>query len=140
MTVISLVVRVPVLSEQIREVDPNVSTQSIRLTSTDRLAMFRAASDSNDVTVAGKPCGVFATIMTKKPLMKTLMISLEVLALLRTTPAMKKVVAMMTAMQAISLTNLRTSFCNVDSRISVLDAISAMVPIAYSKKSLGYKV
>ena len=59
MTVISFLVRVPVLSEQIMEVDPNVSTQSMRFTSTECSAMFRAAKDSKDVTVAGKPRDFF---------------------------------------------------------------------------------
>ena len=69
-------------------------------------------------------------MMTKNPLMKMARISLDVCALLMRTPPIKNTVAMETAMAAMNATNLRTSFCRVDSRNLVPEASPAMVPIA----------
>ena len=69
-TVIWFFVSVPVLSEHIIEQLPSVSTQSRRFTSTDPFAILRAAKESSDVTVDGSPWGIFAIIITRKPLTK----------------------------------------------------------------------
>ena len=58
----------PVLSEQIQEVEPNVSTPSRFLTRTLLAASRFAVSVSPTVIVASKPSGTFATI---KPMANT---------------------------------------------------------------------
>ncbi len=83
--------------------------------------MFLAAREkSNEVTVAGKLSGVFASIMTKLPWMNTEKTSLNVLAPLMETPAKKNVVVADTARKAIHARTPRSSFCKVDSRIVVI--------------------
>ena len=54
-------VNVPVLSEQITEVDPSVSTAGSRLTIALRRAISRVPIDNNAVTTAGSPVGIAAT-------------------------------------------------------------------------------
>lgn len=55
--------RVPVLSEQIHEVDPRVSTDSIFLTSTNLPAILLAVKARDTVTVARSPSGTLATMI-----------------------------------------------------------------------------
>ena len=62
-TVILFYVNVPVLSEQIHEVDPRVSTASMFLTRTFFVYSFLAVKDKATVTVASKPSGTLATII-----------------------------------------------------------------------------
>jgi len=62
-TVILFIVNVPVLSEQIHEVDPNVSTDSKFLTSTFLPANFLAVIANEIVTHANMPSGTLATII-----------------------------------------------------------------------------
>ena len=61
--VILLVVRVPVLSEQMHEVEPSVSTDCKFLTSTFFSASFFAVIAKEMVTHAKIPSGTLATIM-----------------------------------------------------------------------------
>lgn len=89
MTVFSFFVRVPVLSEQMTEVALSVSMQSIRFTRTDRCAILRAVRDSKAITVAGRPCGTFATIMARNPFTKRAIISSVVFAFLTKSLATK---------------------------------------------------
>jgi hypothetical protein len=67
-TVILFWVRVPVLSEQMHEVDPKVSTDSRFLTNTYFPAILWAVKASDTVTVARSPSGTLATMI---PIMKT---------------------------------------------------------------------
>ncbi len=60
-TVISLRVRVPVLSEQMMVVEPSVSTEESRRTMTFRAAMRRVPSDRTTVVMAVSPSGTAAT-------------------------------------------------------------------------------
>jgi hypothetical protein len=53
-------VNVPVLSEQMHEVDPSVSTASIFLTKTDFLAKFLEVIAREIVMQPSKPSGTFA--------------------------------------------------------------------------------
>ena len=56
-------VKVPVLSEQIAVVEPNVSTVCIFLTKTNYSARIDAASPKQTVTVAIRPSGILETII-----------------------------------------------------------------------------
>lgn len=60
--------RVPVLSEQIQDVEPRVSTPSKFLTKTFSKESLFAVKESPTVIVASKPSGTFATII---PIAKT---------------------------------------------------------------------
>lgn len=60
-TDIWLVVRVPVLSEQMTEVHPSVSTEGRLLTMAFFLAMRRVPSARHVVMTAGRPSGMAAT-------------------------------------------------------------------------------
>jgi len=59
---------VPVLSEQMQFVEPNVSTDSRFFTSTFILASFLAETDNETVIVARSPSGTLATMI---PIAKT---------------------------------------------------------------------
>ena len=59
--VILLSVRVPVLSEQIAEVEPRVSTAGSRFMIALRSASARVPIESSVVTTAGRPVGIAAT-------------------------------------------------------------------------------
>jgi hypothetical protein len=54
-TVISFFVSVPVLSEQIMDVDPSVSTHRDVFNSTERSAILRAANESKEITATAAP-------------------------------------------------------------------------------------
>ena len=72
--VIWLSVRVPVLSEQIADVEPSVSTDRRRLTMAPCLARACVPNDSNVVTTAGRPVGMAAMarlIPTRKSVSKS---------------------------------------------------------------------
>jgi hypothetical protein len=62
-TIISMSVRVPVLSEQIRETEPNVSTAGRRRTIALRWAMRCTPIASVIVMSAGSPSGMSDTAM-----------------------------------------------------------------------------
>ena len=62
-TVILFWVRVPVLSEQMQEVEPRVSTDSIFFTSTYFSAIFLAVRARVNVTVMRSPSGTLATMI-----------------------------------------------------------------------------
>ncbi len=59
--VILFSVSVPVLSEQIADVEPRVSTAGSRFTIAFRRAISRVPIDSSAVTTAGRPVGIAAT-------------------------------------------------------------------------------
>jgi hypothetical protein len=62
-TVISLRVRVPVLSEQMTETEPRVSTAGRRRMIAWRAAIRRTPIASVMVSTAGRPSGIAATAM-----------------------------------------------------------------------------
>jgi hypothetical protein len=62
-TIISIKVKVPVLSEQIRETEPSVSTAGRRRTMAWRWAMRCTPIASVMVMSAGKPSGINETAM-----------------------------------------------------------------------------
>lgn len=66
-------VSVPVLSEQMTDAEPRDSTISARFTMTFFFARPLAARPSSDVTVAGRPWGMFATMMPMNEFTRTLM-------------------------------------------------------------------
>mmetsp|Transcript_3790 Transcript_3790/g.11235 ORF Transcript_3790/g.11235 Transcript_3790/m.11235 type:complete len:456 (-) Transcript_3790:1056-2423(-) len=66
--VIWFVVSVPVLSEQMTDVQPSVSTEGSRRTTTRRAAMRRVPSDRQSVMTAGSPSGIAATPSATAPL------------------------------------------------------------------------
>jgi len=66
--VIWFVVSVPVLSEQITDVQPSVSTDGRRRTTTRRCAMRRVPNDRQSVITAGSPSGIAATPRATAPL------------------------------------------------------------------------
>mmetsp|Transcript_5664 Transcript_5664/g.20298 ORF Transcript_5664/g.20298 Transcript_5664/m.20298 type:complete len:411 (-) Transcript_5664:552-1784(-) len=82
--VITFMVSVPVLSEQMHVVEPSVSTPSMFFTSTIFWAMDFDVSVRHTVTVASRPSGTFATMM---PIMKTRLVMKSVS---RKTPMRKK--------------------------------------------------
>ena len=57
----ALVVSVPVLSVQITDVQPSVSTDGSERTTALRLAILRVPSARHVVTTAGRPSGIAAT-------------------------------------------------------------------------------
>ena len=68
--VILLSVSVPVLSEQIAEVEPSVSTAGRRFMMALRSASARVPIDRSVVTTAGRPVGMAATA-SAMPVMKS---------------------------------------------------------------------
>ena len=67
-TVILFCVSVPVLSEQIHEADPRVSTASRFFTSTNFSESFFAVIAKEIVIHPSSPSGIFATIIPIAPL------------------------------------------------------------------------
>ena len=73
-TVIRFCVKVPVLSEHIAVVDPNVSTVYRFLTKTNYSAKIAAASPKHTVTVAMRPSGIQETII---PILKVKLVNMS---------------------------------------------------------------
>jgi hypothetical protein len=73
-TVMRFYVSVPVLSEQIAVVDPNVSTVYIFFTKTNYLARIDAASPRHTVIVAIRPSGMQETII---PMLKVKLVNIS---------------------------------------------------------------
>ena len=77
-TVISLVAKVPVLSDRMRDVDPNMFRHNQYVLPRHigwpycmvPTTVENGANDSREVAVAGKPWGLILTMTTKKALMK----------------------------------------------------------------------
>mmetsp|Transcript_19260 Transcript_19260/g.54969 ORF Transcript_19260/g.54969 Transcript_19260/m.54969 type:complete len:442 (-) Transcript_19260:952-2277(-) len=67
-TVIAFVVSVPVLSLQMTDVHPSVSTEGKRLTTTRRAAILLVPRDKHRVITAGNPSGMAATPNATAPL------------------------------------------------------------------------
>ena len=106
-------VRVPVLSEQIHEVDPRVSTDSIFLTSTNLPAILLAVKARDTVTVARSPSGTLATMI---PMAKTRFLTGSKPA---DNPKQKKEIPRMKATAEMMKMNLSIS---VDSGVCFLSA------------------
>ena len=107
--VILLMVNVPVLSEQMQLVDPNVSTESNFFTNTFFVNIRCAVKLKQTWTVANKPSGTLATMI---PIIKT---KLVIGSVFKTTPMIKKVTPRKTATPETKKTNLRTkNTCDVE--------------------------
>ena len=94
---------VPVLSEQIQEVDPRVSTDSRFFTSTILLAILFAVRARDTVTVARRPSGTLATMI---PIANTKFVIIDYM---KTRPKMKKITPSDMATAEIILINLSIS-------------------------------
>ena len=100
-------VRVPVLSEQMQDVDPRVSTDSKFLTSTFLDAILFAVRARLTVTVARRPSGTLATMI---PIAK---ITLTIGSYPIINPAMKNVTPKKIATADTILINRSISIANV---------------------------
>lgn len=122
-TVIMFWVSVPVLSEQMHEVDPKVSIDSRFLTRTFFLAILFAVKANYIVTAATTPSGTFAT---NTPIA---IIKLDKASYPQTNPKMKKITASVKAMYETYLMNKFISFDNVEDPDIAEDAKVAICPI-----------
>ncbi len=126
LAVILLRVSVPVLSEQIADVDPNVSTAGSRLTIAPRLAISRVPMDSRAVTTAGSPVGMAATA-SATPVMKSVSNDSP-----RARPRRTTSTSATAAIAAMILDSASSCFCSGVLLVSVLASMSAMWPISVS--------
>ena len=113
-------VRVPVLSEQIADVDPSVSTAGSRLTMALRRAISRVPIDSSAVTTAGSPVGIAATARATPVTNRVSKDSP------RARPSITTRTSATAAMDAMILDRASSCFCSGVLLVSVLASISAM--------------
>ena len=124
--VILLRVRVPVLSEQIAEVEPSVSTAGSRLTIALRRAMSLVPIDSSAVTTAGRPVGIAATASATPVTNKVSKDSP------RASPSRTTSTSAMPAIVAMIFDNASSCFWSGVLLDSVLASMWAMWPISVS--------
>ena len=116
----------PVLSEQIAEVEPSVSTAGSRFTIALRLAISRVPIDSRAVTTAGSPVGIAATARAT-PVMNRVSKDSP-----RTRPSTTTKTRATPAMEAMILDRPSSCFCSGVLSVSVFASRSAMWPISVS--------
>ena len=124
--VILLRVSVPVLSEQIADVEPSVSTAGSRFTIACRRAISRVPMESRAVTTAGRPVGIAATA-SATPVMNSVSNDSP-----RTRPSTTTKTRATAAMDAMIFESPSSCFCRGVLSVSVLDSRSAMCPISVS--------
>ena len=122
--VILLSVRVPVLSEQIADVEPRVSTAGSRFTMALRRAISRVPIDSSAVTTAGRPVGIAATASVT-PVMNS--VSNDSPA---NSPSTTTRTSAMPAIDAMIFERPSSCFCSGVFSLSVLASMLAMWPIS----------
>ena len=126
--VISERVSVPVLSEQMTEAEPSVSTDESFLTMALRFAIRCTPIASTTDRIAGRPSGTAATA-SDTPSSRTVMTS----AALRMSEIRSTVATTTTAMTTTAMPSMRpiraTSFCSGVGSSSVASSISAIEPI-----------
>ena len=127
--VISLRVNVPVLSEQMTDADPSVSTDDSRLTIARRLAIRCTPSASTTERIAGRPSGTAATAReTPTSSTSTTSVALSISDVSRIAPITTRAM-MITAMPSIRPTRAISRCSGVDSA-SVLPSRRATLPIS----------
>ena len=119
-------VRVPVLSEQIADVEPSVSTAGSRLTMALRRAISRVPIESSAVTTAGRPVGIAATARAT-PVMNRVSNDSP-----RARPSSTTRTSATAAMDAMIFDRASSCFCRGVLLVSVLASMSAMWPISVS--------
>jgi len=130
-SVISFLVRVPVLSEQMTEARPSVSTECRSFMTALRRAIPRTPMASTSERIAGRPSGTAATARDS-PRSNTVTMSCGVLTPLTHTMAAMTTTAIPTTMMPSDLETAATSDCNGDGSASVRSSRSAMRPISVS--------
>ena len=113
----------PVLSVQMTVVEPSVSTLESFLTSTLRLAMRWAATESAIVSVGSRPSGTLATMM---PIAKTTAASVSMPT--KILPIAKKKMPRLTAMIEMSRDSRAMFFCSGESRSATFCVSPAILP------------
>ena len=116
----------PVLSEQITEVEPSVSTAGSRLTIALRRAISRVPMDSSAVTTAGRPVGIAATA-SATPVMNSVSNDSP-----RARPMSTTRTRAMPAIVAMIFERLSSCFCSGVLSASVPASRCAMWPISVS--------
>ena len=122
--VILFSVRVPVLSEQIADVEPSVSTAGSRFTIALRSAISRVPIDSSAVTTAGRPVGIAATA-SATPVMNRVSKDSP-----RARPSSTTSTSAAAAIDAMIFDSASSCFCSGVLSASVPASSSAMWPIS----------
>ena len=122
--VISLRVKVPVLSEQITLVQPSVSTDASRLTIAFRVAIFDTPSASVTTVTAGSPSGIAATASA------TAVTMTSAKECPRATPITKTAVTISPASFARLCARPSSCFCSGVRSLSMLRSSPASRPIS----------
>mmetsp|Transcript_43845 Transcript_43845/g.86518 ORF Transcript_43845/g.86518 Transcript_43845/m.86518 type:complete len:286 (-) Transcript_43845:489-1346(-) len=143
-TVIRFCVRVPVLSEAITVTQPRVSTVCSCFTKTFSVASRCATICRQVVTVEGRPCGIFATVME----MAISRAPCQSIAGFRVIPRTRQMTPSKMAMMVIRMTNNRSSLPMVVSfglfpavrlaisPISVLSPVPMQIPTASPSRTI----
>ena len=124
--VILLSVRVPVLSEQIADVDPRVSTAGSRFTMALRAAISLVPIDNNAVTTAGRPVGIAATASVT-PVTNSVSNDSS-----RKSPSTTTRIRATPAIEAMIFERPSSCFCSGVFSLSVFASMLAMWPISVS--------